>query len=181
VELKLQTPEMFRFDENVKYLANAVEECLYQIREGRIRRAIALGREAVLAEIGAQGDGALTVRDLSEIRLSARKSEYLIETAGLIAEGKLSKELLWEAGDIAKAEKLLTGIRGIGPWTANYVLMRCLRYPSAFPIDDVGLHNAIKRIMGMDSKPTKEEIRELAAGWKNWEAYATFYLWRSLS
>ena len=40
-------------------------------------------------------------------------------------------------------------------WTANYVLMRCLRFPSAFPIDDVGLHNAIKFITGSENKPTK--------------------------
>lgn len=37
------------------------------------------------------------------------------------------------------AEKFLLKIRGIGPWTANYVLMRCLRFQTAFPIDDVGL------------------------------------------
>ncbi|MBM7563269.1 DNA-3-methyladenine glycosylase family protein [Paenibacillus sacheonensis] len=74
----------------------------------------------------------------------------------------------------------LTRIRGIGPWTANYVLMRCLRMPAAFPIEDVGLHNALKLVLGRDTKPSIAEIKELSAEWKDWKAYATFYLWRLL-
>ena len=77
-------------------------------------------------------------------------------------------------------EQALIRIRGIGPWTANYVLMRCLQMPMAFPIADVGLHLALKQALGWDRKPTIPEIRELAAGWSGWEAYATFYLWRLL-
>lgn len=70
---------------------------------------------------------------------------------------------------------------GFGPWTANYVMMRCLRDPSAFPIEDVGLHNALKQQLKLSEKPGLAEIRQLAAAWQGWEAYATFYLWRSLS
>ncbi|MUT65721.1 DNA-3-methyladenine glycosylase [Paenibacillus sp. NEAU-GSW1] len=123
---------------------------------------------------------ALTVHELDALRMTTRKSEYLIGVANLIAEGSLTKEKLLALGDLKKAERTLVDIRGIGPWTANYVLMRCLRMPSAFPIDDVGLHNAIKHVLGSDSKPTKEEIMKLSAGWAGWEAYATFYLWRWL-
>ena len=123
---------------------------------------------------------ALAPEDLDELRMSAKKCEYLIGTARLIAEGKLSRELLEEAGGMKEAERMLTAIRGIGPWTANYVLMRCLRMPSAFPVDDVGLHNAIKFATGSERKPTKAEIAELSAGWTGWESYATIYLWRLL-
>lgn len=122
----------------------------------------------------------LTVADLDGLRMTTKKCEYLIGVAQLIVEGKLSKELLWDGGDYQQAEKRLTSIHGIGPWTANYVLMRCLRMPSAFPIDDVGLHNAIKFLLGKEKKPTKAEIRELSKAWTNWESYATFYLWRFL-
>lgn len=122
----------------------------------------------------------LAPSDLTGLQMTARKSEYLIGAARLMAEGKLSKERLLAAGGHREAEKLLVGIRGIGPWTANYVLMRCLRFPTALPIEDVGLHNAIKLLLGMDRKPTVEEIRELAKPWAGWESYATFYLWRAL-
>ncbi|MCL6602984.1 MAG: DNA-3-methyladenine glycosylase [Paenibacillus sp.] len=122
----------------------------------------------------------LTLEDLAPVRMTVKKCEYLIAVAKLIVEGTLTKELLLESGDFKKAEKMLVSIRGIGPWTANYVLMRCLRMTSAFPIDDVGLHNSIKFLLGTDRKPTKEELLQLSATWTNWESYATFYLWRFL-
>lgn len=96
-----------------------------------------------------------------------------------MASGELSREKLMEM-DFKGAEKSLMKIRGVGPWTANYVLMRCLRFQTAFPIDDVGLINSIKLLQNMNRKPTKDEIMELSIPWKNWESYATFYLWRVL-
>ncbi|MCD9025501.1 DNA-3-methyladenine glycosylase family protein [Cohnella silvisoli] len=127
-----------------------------------------------------QAIATLSVSDLAALQMTSKKSEYLIGVAQLIANGKLSKEMLLAADNFKAAEKMLVSIRGIGPWTANYVLMRCLRYPSAFPIDDVGLHNAIKSVLEMPHKPTVAHIKELSAGWTNWESYATFYLWRVL-
>lgn len=122
----------------------------------------------------------LTVEELDPLRMTARKSEYLIDTAAAVASGELSRKRLLAAGGLKEAERLLVSRRGIGPWTANYVLMRCLRMPDAFPIDDVGLHNAIKLQTGLERKPTKPELVEMSAGWAGWEAYATFYLWRLL-
>lgn len=127
-----------------------------------------------------QAIASLSVADIAALQMTSKKSEYLIGVAKLIADGKLSKEMLLAADDFKAAERILVAIRGIGPWTANYVLMRCLRYASAFPIDDVGLHNAIKSVLEMPQKPTVAQIRELSSGWKNWESYATFYLWRVL-
>lgn len=122
----------------------------------------------------------LTVEDLAPLKMTIKKCEYLIGVAQLIVEGSLSKSLIKRMGSVKEAERMLVKIRGIGPWTANYVLMRCLRFPSAFPIDDVGLHNAIKHLTGATEKPTKEEIAKLAVPWRGWESYATFYLWRLL-
>ncbi len=122
----------------------------------------------------------LTVADLLPLKMTVKKCEYLIGVAQLMVDGSLTKALVKGTGDFKKAEKMLVNIRGIGPWTANYVLMRCLRFPNAFPIADVGLHNAIKYLTDSEEKPTKEEILKLAAPWRNWESYATFYLWRFL-
>ncbi|WHY68416.1 DNA-3-methyladenine glycosylase [Neobacillus sp. SuZ13] len=122
----------------------------------------------------------LTPIDLADIKMTVKKSEYIIGIAQLMASGELSKKKLREIGDFKDVEKNLIKIRGIGPWTANYVLMRCLRFPNAFPIDDVGLINAIKTVLTMDRKPSKDEILKLSIPWRNWESYATFYLWRIL-
>ena len=92
-------------------------------------------------------------------------------------EGKLSKAKLLAERSAKAAEKTLVAQRGIGPWSANYVMMRCLRYPEAYPVGDAGLQNAVKRLLMMDRKPTEAELYELAKPWAGWEAYATFYLW----
>ncbi|MFJ6211131.1 DNA glycosylase [Lysinibacillus sp. NPDC092081] len=121
----------------------------------------------------------LTPNDLADIKMTVKKSEYIIGIAKLMASGELSREKLMKM-NFKDAEKNLIKIRGIGPWTANYVLMRCLRFQTAFPIDDVGLINSIKILRNMDRKPRKDEILEISSPWKNWESYATFYLWRVL-
>lgn len=117
--------------------------------------------------------------DLADIKMTVKKSEYIIGIAKLMESGELSKEKLMKM-TFKEAEKNLIKIRGIGPWTANYVLMRCLRFQTAFPIDDVGLMHSIKILRHMNRKPTKDEILEVSFPWKNWESYAVFYLWRVL-
>ncbi|MUG47777.1 DNA-3-methyladenine glycosylase 2 [Paenibacillus woosongensis] len=146
----------------------------------RFGKQVVVDREQYWLFPSAADIAVLTVEDLSGLRMTVKKCEYLIGAARLIAEGELTKDKLLNASSLKAAEQMLVSIRGIGPWTANYVMMRCLRMPSAFPIDDVGLHNAIKHLTGSDRKPAKQEIRTLAAAWTNWEAYATFYLWRFL-
>ncbi|MWC27105.1 DNA-3-methyladenine glycosylase family protein [Paenibacillus sp. MMS18-CY102] len=122
----------------------------------------------------------LQIEDLTAMQITTRKAEYMIGVAGLMEAGELSKSALIAAGGLREAEKQLVCIRGIGPWTANYALMRCLRMTNAFPIDDVGLHLAIKHRLGLPDKPPVKQIREITTGWSGWESYATFYMWKTL-
>lgn len=122
----------------------------------------------------------LTPEDMADVKMTRRKSEYIINVARLIRDNQLTKEALLELDSLDAIERELTKIRGIGPWTANYVSMRCLRHPSSFPVADVGLMNAVKFGLDMDRKPTQEELLELSKKWSGFESYATFYLWRLL-
>ncbi|MGN7453969.1 DNA-3-methyladenine glycosylase family protein [Paenibacillus pasadenensis] len=122
---------------------------------------------------------ALEPSDIAALQMTTRKSEYLIGVARHVAAGELDKRELAAAGWSA-AEKRLTAVRGIGPWTAHYVMMRCLRMAEALPAADVGLQHAIRVQAGLERKPTEPEVREHARAWAGWEAYATFYLWRTL-
>ncbi|RTQ86730.1 DNA-3-methyladenine glycosylase family protein [Lysinibacillus telephonicus] len=122
----------------------------------------------------------LNIEDLKKFQFTTRKAEYIIDIAKAMAKGELSKEQLVQKKDFQQIHSSLLQFRGIGAWTADYVIMKCLHYPSAFPISDVGLHNALKNQLGLERKPTIEEIKEYAANWEGWQAYATFYLWRSL-
>ena len=76
----------------------------------------------------------------------------------------ISPELLFEQ---------LSEIKGIGPWTANYLAMRILRDPDAFPAEDLGVKKAL-------NLKNKKEIVEAAKSWQPWRAYAAIYLWHSL-
>lgn len=68
----------------------------------------------------------------------------------------------------------LKRIPGIGEWTAQYIAMRALAYPDAFPVGDAGLKNAL----GIGE--TKAMLAH-AEKWRPWRAYATMHLWNSLS
>ncbi len=122
----------------------------------------------------------MNVEDLRKLQITVRKAEYIISIAKAMTNGELTKELLLQKQDYQQVHKSLMSIRGIGPWTADYVMMKCLHYTASFPIADVGLHHALKNLLGLERKPTIEEIEELASDWEGWQAYATFYLWRSL-
>jgi DNA-3-methyladenine glycosylase II len=122
----------------------------------------------------------LTVADLRRLQFTGRKSEYIIELATKIENGGLSKNVLLDEDRFETAREKLIELRGVGKWTAEYVCLRCLGDPSAFPVDDVGLQNAVKQQLGLSKKPTGEDIIRYSKGWENWQAYATFYLWASL-
>lgn len=122
----------------------------------------------------------LQVQQLIDVQFTRRKAEYIIDIAKAIANGQLTKQMLLQQGVQQMTETLLS-LRGIGAWSANYVMMKCLHHASAFPIADVGLQNALKRELKLERKPTVEEIKEVSKNWGGYEAYATFYLWQSLS
>ncbi|KOS63594.1 DNA-3-methyladenine glycosylase 2 family protein [Lysinibacillus agricola] len=123
---------------------------------------------------------AIQVDDLRNLQFTLRKSEFIIDIAKIMASGQLTKEILLQQEDFLKSKNFLMAIRGVGAWTADYVLMKCIQDPTSFPIADVGLHNALKNQLALNRKPTIEEIKSIATHWEGWQAYATFYLWRSL-
>jgi len=121
----------------------------------------------------------LTEEDLRPHQFSRSKIKYLTGVAQAIVDGKISKEILSKMS-YEEAKNKLVELKGIGNWSADYVLMKCLRHPDAFPITDVGLHNAIKFQLGQKEKPSIEAIEKMAVNWKGWKSYVTFYLWHSL-
>jgi AraC family transcriptional regulator of adaptative response / DNA-3-methyladenine glycosylase II len=69
----------------------------------------------------------------------------------------------------------LTRLPGIGEWTAQYIAMRELREPDAFPAADIGLMRALA---GPDGRrPTAPELAARAEAWRPWRAYAALHLW----
>jgi AraC family transcriptional regulator of adaptative response / DNA-3-methyladenine glycosylase II len=72
----------------------------------------------------------------------------------------------------------LLAIPGIGPWTVEYVAMRALRDPDAFPAADLGLRQAL----AVNGRPASAaDVERRSAGWRPWRAYAAAHLWQSLA
>lgn len=116
---------------------------------------------------------------LLALQFSRQKAAYTINIAKAFLRGDVSKEKLRGLTlDAAKEE--LRKIKGVGNWTANYALMKTFRYPDAFPLEDAGLHNALKNLMKLKSKPSLDKVKRIFRKYKGWEAYATLYLWKSL-
>lgn len=121
----------------------------------------------------------LETSDLRKLQFSTSKASYIIGFAKLMREGEITKEELLRLKPQQMKETLLQ-VKGIGHWTADYVLMKCFHIPTAFPIADAGLHQAIQKRLGFNQKPTIGEVKEISKNWNGWQAYVTFYLWRSL-
>lgn len=117
--------------------------------------------------------------DLLPLQFSRQKSKYVQLIGEAFANNVVSKEKLSELS-FEEAKTELMKIKGIGNWTANYALMKTFRYPNAFPLEDAGIHNAIKNLKHMKKKPSIEQVKRIFKRYKGWEAYATLYLWKSL-
>jgi 3-methyladenine DNA glycosylase/8-oxoguanine DNA glycosylase len=108
--------------------------------------------------------------DLSRIGLPRARAHSLRSLAQAVCDGQISFSGIVNVEEFIKR---FCELPGIGDWTAQYVAMRALGEPDAFPSGDLGLLHAT----GIDS-PRKLEARTEA--WRPWRAYAAMYLWQTL-
>jgi AraC family transcriptional regulator of adaptative response / DNA-3-methyladenine glycosylase II len=95
-----------------------------------------------------------------------------------VAAAAVADPHLFEANcGLDDAVKRLRAIRGVGEWTAQYIALRQLREPDAFPAADLGLIRAMADREGRDSSAS--ELLERADAWRPWRAYAAQHLWAS--
>lgn len=80
----------------------------------------------------------------------------------------------------AQAVAELTKVRGVGPWTAEVVLVFTLARPDVLPADDLGIQTAAQRLYALPARPGKAELLRLGEPWRPWRTVASRYLWRSL-
>ena len=112
---------------------------------------------------------------LRALGLTNARAATLATAARHIADGVLDLEALRRTPG-AEAQSALTGLPGIGPWTASYVRMRALGDRDAFPAADLGVIKAMSAA-GVDRK----SIESVAERWRPWRGYATLHLWASLA
>ena len=122
----------------------------------------------------------LKKQDLLDLKFSRQKSEYVLTVAKVLSDGSLSKEALLQMKNTREMIASLTEIRGIGSWTANYVLMKSLQRMDCIPWGDAGLNQGLKQVLKLTGKPTNEVVMDFFKECPGWESYVTLYVWRSL-
>src|SRR5699024_2824211 len=123
----------------------------------------------------------LDVEQLKTLQFSRQKAEYTIGIATAFARGELSKDKVKSQPSSEQMLQKLQRIRGVGKWTANYVLMKSLARMDCIPYGDSGLNTAVASFLKLDRKPTQQEVNNFFAPFNGWESYLVIYLWRTLS
>ena len=148
----------------------------YALRRDLIRLA-GTPVEDLVAHPEAARLAALDIGDLLARRFSRRKAEYVLDAAGKVADGTLQLEGLFTA---TRALKTILALRGCGPWTAQYVLMRGLGFRDCVPVGDSALTLALQRWFKLDERPDGPATTRLMAPFAPHRSLATFHLWASL-
>jgi len=116
--------------------------------------------------------GRLTVAGIEELTalgLTRTRAQCIIGLATEIEMGRLNLE---PGAPPAATVEQLVALPGIGPWTAHYIAMRALRWPDAFPKEDIALRKALGGV-------TVAKAEELSQRWRPWRSYATLHLWQA--
>jgi AraC family transcriptional regulator of adaptative response / DNA-3-methyladenine glycosylase II len=111
---------------------------------------------------------AATVTELAKVGIIQSRAGSIIALAKEIAAGRLRLE---PGAQPEETIARLVALPGIGAWTAQYVAMRALRWPDAFPKEDIALR---RRLGGV----TAARAEELSQAWRPWRSYATLHLWQ---
>jgi AraC family transcriptional regulator of adaptative response / DNA-3-methyladenine glycosylase II len=110
------------------------------------------------------------INEIASLGIIRRRAQTIIALAQAIHRG----DLLLEPGHRVQGTlRRLSQIPGIGDWTAQYIAMRGLSWPDAFPHTDLGIAKALK-------EKNSKKILELTEKWRPWRAYAALHLWSTL-
>jgi DNA-3-methyladenine glycosylase II len=112
--------------------------------------------------------------------LSRGKMAYIRDLAGHVRDRTLNFHRFAAMDDDAIIADL-TRVRGIGRWTAEMFLMFNLHRPDVFPVDDLGVRNAVARLYAMSVPPPPKQLREFGERWRPYRTAAAWYLWQSMT
>jgi AraC family transcriptional regulator of adaptative response / DNA-3-methyladenine glycosylase II len=111
-----------------------------------------------------------SVDDLTKHGIVRARCKSIIALAQAHASGELSLDGGNHHNPNATIERL-AALPGIGPWTAHYIAMRALRWPDAFPKEDIAVLNNLGGV-------TAKKAEEMSQAWRPWRSYAVLHLWR---
>jgi DNA-3-methyladenine glycosylase II len=116
-----------------------------------------------------------SVVNLMTCGLSQRKAEYVKGLAYKVANGLLDLDQL-EAMSDEEVRSLLLQVRGLGPWSADYFLVRGLSRPDRVPADDLGIRSIVGRYLGHGQRLSPQGTMRKLSSFKPYRGLAAFYL-----
>ena len=117
----------------------------------------------------------LAAADVSVIGLPKKRAVSISSLGRAFADKQVNIDATESLEDV---EKCLVQLPGVGPWTAQYIAMRALSEPDAFPKGDLGLIRAIEA-QGLECDIPS--LQKMAESWRPFRSYATLHLWASLA
>ena len=133
---------------------------------------------ALVGEVSPEPILKLTPEMLKNCGLTSRKVEYIRGISETWTREYAGLD--WEILSDDEVKRKLIALRGVGPWTAEMILMFSLLRPDIFPIDDIGAIRAIENIYNRGEVMTKDELLDQANIWAPWRTVATWFLWRTI-
>ena len=150
----------------------------FTLRARLVRRygvPVAIGGQTVYAFPEAQALARLRVASLRSMQFSTRKAEYIRDVARAVTAGRLDLTALASASS-AEVIETLTALRGLGRWTADWYLARCLGRGDACPAGDLAVRKAFDHHYGRGRTLSEEAIRRRANVWGDYQSLAIHYL-----
>jgi AraC family transcriptional regulator of adaptative response / DNA-3-methyladenine glycosylase II len=120
---------------------------------------------------------ALSAAEIAQIGLPPTRAATIVCFAGFAAQGGL---VMKPGSSLEQTLAQLCAVRGIGDWTAQYIALRALRFPDAFPAGDLGLQKAAAATT-QPARLSASALTARARAWSPWRAYAALALWQSLA
>jgi AraC family transcriptional regulator of adaptative response / DNA-3-methyladenine glycosylase II len=115
---------------------------------------------------------AMAAADMRVLGMPGARADTL---SSLAAAADANHRLFSPSQTLEAAVAQLRSLRGIGEWTAQYIAMRAMQEPDAFPAADIGLMRALTPSFG--TRPDAAMVLARAEGWRPWRAYAAQHLW----
>jgi AraC family transcriptional regulator of adaptative response / DNA-3-methyladenine glycosylase II len=111
---------------------------------------------------------------LGQLGIVKQRQAAIIALSQAVADKRLE---LHAGADVQATIAALKELPGIGEWTAQYIAMRALRWPDAFPAGDVALHKALD--VASASNPARA-AEAASQAWKPWRSYAVIRAWSAM-
>lgn len=145
------------------------------------RRLIALAgtplRDGLYAPPTPAAVAALEPAALLPLKFSRQKADYVVSLARTVASGQLDLEAL-RTLSATRAERTLLALRGLGPWSVNYLMMRALSFADCVPLGDTGVTSGLLTLFQLDERPDVDATRRLMTVFSPYRSLATAHLWQ---